>query len=172
MRTVPTSELRARFARRLSELCGQEVPAYTTLVEVSHEVNRRVLDRDGAAAERLGSIDRVTAERHGAIRVGTPEELGQVARIFGALGMHPTGFYDLREAHPQPIPVISTAFRPVDSGEPARSPFRLFASMLVPQDRRFFGRTSRSDSPASWRRAGSSPTSCSPSPTGPRPRGS
>lgn len=104
MTTVDTTALRARFARRLSGLYGQEVPAYTTLVEVSSEVNRRVLERDGAAAERLGSIDRVTAERHGAIRVGTPEELGSVARVFGALGMRPTGFYDLRDAHPQPIP--------------------------------------------------------------------
>jgi uncharacterized glyoxalase superfamily metalloenzyme YdcJ len=138
MSTVVTAELRARFARRLSELYGQEVPAYNTLVDVSHEVNRRVLDRDGRAAERLGSIDRVTAERHGAIRVGTPEELGQVARIFGALGMQPTGFYDLRDAHPQPIPVVSTAFRPIDGDELARNPFRVFTSMLVPQDRRFF----------------------------------
>src|SRR5829696_2382463 len=138
MDSVGTTELRARFARRLSELYGQEVPAYTTLVEVSHEVNARVLEREGSAAERLGSIDRVTAERHGAIRVGTPEELSQVARIFGALGMHPTGFYDLRDAHPQPVPVVSTAFRPVDRDELARNPFRVFTSMLVPQDRRFF----------------------------------
>jgi uncharacterized glyoxalase superfamily metalloenzyme YdcJ len=139
MSTVITAELRARFARRLSELYGQEVPAYNTLVEVSHVVNRRVLERDGQGAERLGSIDRVTAERHGAIRVGTPEELSQVARIFGALGMHPTGFYDLRDARPQPVPVISTAFRPIDGAELARNPFRVFTSMLVPQDRRFFG---------------------------------
>ena len=139
MSAVVTTELRTRFARRLSDLYGSEVPAYTTLVEVSHEVNRRVLDRDGAAAERLGSISRVTAERHGAIRVGTPAELAQVARIFGALGMRPTGFYDLRDAHPQPVPVISTAFRPVDADELARNPFRVFTSMLVPQDRRFFG---------------------------------
>src|SRR4051812_19994767 len=138
MNTAAPAELRARFARRLSELYGREVPAYNTLVEVSHEVNRRVLQRDGAAAERLGSIDRVSAERHGAIRVGTPEELSQVARIFAALGMHPTGFYDLRDAHPQPIPVVSTAFRPIDPDELARNPFRVFTSMLVPQDRRFF----------------------------------
>ncbi|MFF0374043.1 2-oxoadipate dioxygenase/decarboxylase [Actinoplanes missouriensis] len=138
MRAVGTTELRARFARRLSDLYGTEVPAYTTLVDECHLVNQRVLDRDGAAAERFGSIDRVTAERHGAIRVGTPAELAQVARIFGALGMRPVGFYDLRDAHPQPIPVISTAFRPTDPGELARNPFRVFTSMLVPQDRRFF----------------------------------
>ena len=136
--TVETSELRARFALRLSELYGSEVPAYNTLVEVSHEVNARVMKRDGADAERLGSIDRVTAERHGAIRVGTPTELAQVARIFGALGMSPTGFYDLRDAKPQPIPVVSTAFRPTDRAELAKNPFRVFTSMLVPEDRRFF----------------------------------
>jgi uncharacterized glyoxalase superfamily metalloenzyme YdcJ len=138
MSTVVTVELRARFARRLSELYGREVPAYNTLVEVAHEVNRRVLERDGMAAERLGSIDRVTAERHGAIRVGTPGELSQVARIFGALGMYPTGFYDLRDAYPQPVPVVSTAFRPIDREGLARNPFRVFTSMLVPEDRRFF----------------------------------
>ena len=65
-------------------------------------------ERLGPEAERHGSIDRVTAERHGAIRVGTPTELAQVARIFGACGMHPFGCYDLREADP-PIPVLSTA---------------------------------------------------------------
>ncbi|MBF4160739.1 VOC family protein [Nocardioides sp. CBS4Y-1] len=135
---VDPTTLRARFAARLSDLYGTEVPAYTTLLTVSGEVNRRVLARDGADAERLGSIERVTAERHGAIRVGSPRELAQVARIFGALGMRPTGFYDLRDAYPRPIPVISTAFRPIDRDELAANPFRVFTSMLVPEDRRFF----------------------------------
>lgn len=94
--------------------------------------------RDPEAAQRLGTIARVTAERHGAIRVGSPAELAQVARIFGALGMYPTGFYDLRDARPRPIPVISTAFRPTDRAELARNPFRVFTSMLVPEDGRFF----------------------------------
>lgn len=135
---VPTWELRARFAQRLSDLYGQEVPAYRTLVEVSTQVNQRVLARSGRAAERFGSIDRVTAERHGAIRVGSPRELAQVATVFTAVGMHPTGFYDLRDAMPQPIPVVSTAFRPHAPDELARNPFRVFTSMLVPGDRRFF----------------------------------
>ncbi|WP_431773869.1 2-oxoadipate dioxygenase/decarboxylase [Streptomyces cucumeris] len=131
-------QLRAAFARRLSDMYGQEVPAYTTLVDVSHEVNEDVLRAEGAGAERLGSISRVTAERHGAIRVGTPAELEQVARIFGALGMHPVGFYDLREAAASAVPVVSTAFRPVDGEELARNPFRVFTSMLTPADPRFF----------------------------------
>ncbi|MEU2199013.1 VOC family protein [Isoptericola sp. NPDC019482] len=131
-------QLRAAFARSLSDMYGREVPAYTTLLEVSHEVNADVVRARGADAERLGSIDRVTAERHGAIRVGTPAELQQVARIFGAMGMHPVGFYDLRDASSSSVPVISTAFRPIDRAELARNPFRVFTSMLVPSDRRFF----------------------------------
>ncbi|MEU1267718.1 VOC family protein [Streptomyces sp. NPDC005799] len=130
--------LRAAFAARLSEMYGREVPAYTTLVDVSREVNEDVLRARGADAERLGSIGRVTAERHGAIRVGTPAELAQVARIFGALGMHPVGFYDLRDAAASAVPVVSTAFRPVDGEELARNPFRVFTSLLTPADPRFF----------------------------------
>ena len=48
--TVGHTELRSRFSARLSGLYGAEVPAYTTLVEVSQEVNVRVLSRHGAAA--------------------------------------------------------------------------------------------------------------------------
>jgi uncharacterized glyoxalase superfamily metalloenzyme YdcJ len=138
MPAISQWQLRASFARRLSEMYGREVPAYTTLVEASEEVNRDVVNRTGADAERLGSIGRITAERHGAIRVGTPTELNQVARIFGALGMQPVGFYDLREASTRAVPVISTAFRPIDAQELALNPFRVFTSMLTPADPRFF----------------------------------
>jgi uncharacterized glyoxalase superfamily metalloenzyme YdcJ len=116
---------------------GAEVPAYTTLVEVAAEVNRDyVVNHPGA--ERLGSIDRVTAERHGAIRVGSTRELAEVADLFAAFGMYPVGFYDLRMAA-TPIPVVSTAFRPIDADELARNPFRVFTSTLATADTRFFG---------------------------------
>jgi uncharacterized glyoxalase superfamily metalloenzyme YdcJ len=136
--TVTPTELRARFAVTLSGLYGREVPAYRTLVEVSHQVNADVAASLGDTAERLGSLDRVTAERHGAIRVGTPTELAQVARIFAAMGMHPTGYYDLRDASASSVPVVSTAFRPLDSDELAANPFRVFTSLLATTDRRFF----------------------------------
>ncbi|GAB2986238.1 2-oxoadipate dioxygenase/decarboxylase [Actinotalea caeni] len=131
-------QLRAAFARSLSDMYGTEVPAYTTLLEVSHEVNADVMAADPDAAQRLGSIDRVTAERHGAIRLGTPAEMQQVARVFGAIGMHPVGFYDLREAATSAVPVVSTAFRPIDADELAKNPFRVFTSVITPSDRRFF----------------------------------
>lgn len=142
--SVAQHELRAAFAAHMSRMYGQEVPAYTTLVEVSESVNRDHLEQLGDAAERLGSIERVTAERHGAIRVGTPEELGHVARVFAAFGMEPVGFYDLRDSA-SAVPVVSTAFRPIDRDELARNPFRVFTSMLVAEDPRFFDADLRRD---------------------------
>lgn len=135
---IPRSELRARFALSLARLYGHEVPAYDTLVEVSREVNGDFVARHGADAARLGSIERVTAERHGAIRVGSAREMAQVGRVFGGFGMHPVGFYDLRDASRSSVPVVSTAFRPIDADELAKNPFRVFTSMLVHDDRRFF----------------------------------
>ena len=78
-RRVETWQLRAKFASALSRMYGAEVPAYTTLLKVSAEVNRE-----------LGGSDRVTAERHGAIRVGNPRELAHAADLFAAFGMYPS----------------------------------------------------------------------------------
>ncbi|HYZ69644.1 MAG TPA: DUF1338 family protein [Mycobacterium sp.] len=127
-----TWQLRAELATALSQMYATEVPAYTTLVEVSTQVNRAV-----CSDERLGSLARVTAERHGAIRVGNARELADAADLFAAFGMYPVGFYDLRDAA-SPVPVVSTAFRPIDSNELAYNPFRVFTSMLATADARFF----------------------------------
>jgi uncharacterized glyoxalase superfamily metalloenzyme YdcJ len=54
------------------------------------------------------------------------------------MGMFPVGHYDLRDAAPSPVPVVSTAFRPMDPEELARNPFRVFTSLLAVSDRRFF----------------------------------
>jgi uncharacterized glyoxalase superfamily metalloenzyme YdcJ len=131
-----TWQLRALFAAGLSAMYAAEVPAYGALVHVSAEVNRDHVTRH-PDAERLGSLQRVTAERHGAIRVGSPAELAAVADLFAAFGMLPVGYYDLRSAVP-PIPVVSTAFRPVDTDQLARNPFRVFTSMLATRDPRYF----------------------------------
>ncbi|OIN78110.1 2-oxoadipate dioxygenase/decarboxylase [Mycobacterium malmoense] len=133
---LATWQLRAQFAAGLSAMYADEVPAYATLVEVSGRVNADYVARR-PDAERFGSLERVTAERHGAIRVGGPAELAAVADLFAAFGMRPVGYYDLRSAA-SPIPVVSTAFRPVEANELARNPFRVFTSMLATRDRRFF----------------------------------
>ncbi len=131
-----TWQLRAQFAAGLSAMYAGEVPAYATLVEVSGQVNADYVARN-PGAERLGSLQRVTAERHGAIRVGSTAELAAVADLFGAFGMAPVGYYDLRAAR-SPIPVVSTAFRPIDAYELDCNPFRVFTSMLATADPRYF----------------------------------
>jgi len=133
---VETWELRAKFAAALSQMYAAEVPSYTTLVEVSASVNRKYAEGT-PGADRLGSLQRVTAERHGAIRVGSARELADLADLFAAFGMYPVGFYDLRDAA-SPMPVVSTAFRPIDTEQLDRNPFRVFTSMLATGDARFF----------------------------------
>ena len=131
-----TWQLRAQFAAGLSAMYAGEVPAYGTLVEATQQVNSDYAARN-PGAERHGSLARVTAERHGAIRVGSPAELAAVADLFAAFGMLPVGYYDLRTAR-SPIPVVSTAFRPIESTELAHNPFRVFTSMLATRDPRYF----------------------------------
>ncbi|MCP5853750.1 DUF1338 family protein, partial [Klebsiella pneumoniae] len=66
-------------------------------------------------------------ERHGAIRVGTAQELATIARLFAVMGMQPVGYYDLSSAG---VPVHSTAFRAVHEQALHISPFRVFTSLL------------------------------------------
>ena len=72
-------------------------------------------------------MDRISEERHGAIRVGTPAELAMLRRVFAVMGMYPVGYYDLSEAG---VPVHSTAFRPVGDAALKINPFRVFTSLL------------------------------------------
>lgn len=127
---VSSDEIRDRFSRAMSAMYQAEVPQYETLLALVEQVNRETLDRDPALAERLASHDelaRLGVERHGAIRVGTAEELAMLRRLFAVMGMFPVGYYDLSEAG---VPVHSTAFRPIDDAALARNPFRIFTSLL------------------------------------------
>ncbi|KAK1565837.1 uncharacterized protein LY79DRAFT_573238 [Colletotrichum navitas] len=75
------------------------------------------------------STERLTLERHGAIRLGTPKELHTVRRIFAVLGMHPVGYYDLSVAG---LPMHATCFRPISTESLQRNPFRVFTTLLRP----------------------------------------
>lgn len=110
--------IRARFAAALSDMYRAEVPLYADLLEIVSNVNART---DDAAPERIA------VERHGAIRLGTAQELAMMARAFAVLGMVPVGYYDLAMAG---VPVHSTAFRPVTETALAANPFRVFCSLL------------------------------------------
>lgn len=122
--------IRSRFSAAMSQMYRQEVPAYGTLLDLVSEVNGAVLDRNPALRDRLvdgEQLDRISEERHGAIRLGTAAELATMRRLFAVMGMYPVGYYDLTEAN---VPVHSTAFRPVGRAALRRNPFRVFTSLL------------------------------------------
>lgn len=123
-------QIRASFSRAMSQMYKEEVPLYGTLMELVAEVNDSVMTHDGQVREsltRTGEIQRLDMERHGAIRVGTAQELATLARLFAVMGMEPVGYYDLT---PAGVPVHSTAFRAVHEQALQVSPFRVFTSLL------------------------------------------
>ncbi len=127
---VHPDDIRSRFSSAMSEMYRTEVPAYGTLMKIVADVNAEVLEADSALRSDLEETDqlsRISEERHGAIRLGTAEELATIRRLFAIMGMHPVGYYDLTEAG---VPVHSTAFRPVGEAALRRNPFRVFTSLL------------------------------------------
>jgi uncharacterized glyoxalase superfamily metalloenzyme YdcJ len=127
---VSSDEIRTLFSSAMSDMYRAEVPQYAALLELVADVNAATLQRDPelrASLERAGEFDRLNIERHGAIRLGTAEELYTIRRIFAVMAMEPVGYYDLSVAG---VPVHSTAFRPVDDTSLRRNPFRVFTSQL------------------------------------------
>jgi uncharacterized glyoxalase superfamily metalloenzyme YdcJ len=127
---VSPDEIRSRFSQAMSDMYRLEVPQYGTLLDLVADVNAAVLAADPALKAQLaqaGELERLDVERHGAIRLGTAEELATIRRVFAVMGMSPVGYYDLSVAG---VPVHSTAFRPVTDEALAINPFRVFTSLL------------------------------------------
>ncbi len=127
---VSPDAIRSAFSAAMSAMYKQEVPAYGTLMELVADVNAKVLADDSHLHERLtetDSLERISEERHGAIRLGTAAELSMMRRVFAVMGMFPVGYYDLSAAG---VPVHSTAFRPVADSALKHNPFRVFTSLL------------------------------------------
>jgi uncharacterized glyoxalase superfamily metalloenzyme YdcJ len=129
-RPVSPDDIRKGFSKAMSDMYRDEVPLYGALMELVAETNARVLNTDTGLAhqlQRTGEIQRLDMERHGAIRLGTAEELATISRLFAVMGMQPVGYYDLT---PAGVPVHSTAFRAVHESALQTSPFRVFTSLL------------------------------------------
>ena len=95
---VSSNEIRTRFSRAMSEMYRKEVPQYGSLIELVADVNAQTLQASPelrAQMQRTGELERLDVERHGAIRVGTPQELSTLRRLFAVMGMEPVGYYDL-----------------------------------------------------------------------------
>lgn len=123
-------DIRSQFSAAMSAMYRTEVPAYGTLMQIVSDVNDGVLAANAqlrSDLEQTDQLSRISEERHGAIRLGTPQELATMRRLFAVMGMQPVGYYDLTEAS---VPVHSTAFRPVGEDALRRNPFRVFTSLL------------------------------------------
>ncbi|KAL2670738.1 hypothetical protein Neosp_014539 [[Neocosmospora] mangrovei] len=116
--TATPDAIRALFSSALSHMYQREVPQYGTLLKLVSDINRQ---------KDVNIQHRIEVERHGAIRLGTPEELATMRRLFSVMGMHPVGYYDLTVAS---LPVHATCFRPLTKEALAYNPFRVFTSLL------------------------------------------
>lgn len=127
---VSPDRIRSLFTEAMSQMYRAEVPQYGTLIELVADVNASCLERDPdlrARLARAGELERIEVERHGAIRLGTADELFTIRRLFAVMGMQPVGYYDLSVAG---VPVHSTSFRPIDEAAVNVNPFRVFTSLL------------------------------------------
>lgn len=122
--------IRANFSKLMSNMYQNEVPLYGDLINLVKDVNHQELTNNGQLKQQLtltNELDRLSEERHGAIRLGTAEELNNMRRVFAVMGMYPVGYYDLV---PAGVPVHATAFRAIDAESLSISPFRVFTSLL------------------------------------------
>ncbi|WP_170574921.1 2-oxoadipate dioxygenase/decarboxylase HglS [Ruegeria atlantica] len=130
MAFISPDTIRKNFSIAMSDMFRQEVPAYGMLVDMVEQINSQTLADDAklqVSLESTDGVERITEERHGAIRLGTEEELFNMRRLFAVMGMSPVSYYDLSVAS---IPVHATAFRPVERAALAVNPFRVFTSLL------------------------------------------
>lgn len=129
--SITADEIREQFSQAMSAMYQQEVPQYGTLLELVADVNLAVLENNPQLHEKMVNADelaRLNVERHGAIRVGTAQELATLRRMFAIMGMYPVSYYDLSQAG---VPVHSTTFRPIDDASLARNPFRVLPRYSV-----------------------------------------
>lgn len=119
------SKIRKKFSEKMSSMYKEEVPLYGDMINLVSEINDCYIEKNSLEEEVC--LERVSAEKHGAIRLGNAEEMHNMARLFAVMGMHPVGYYDLTQSG---LPVHSTAFRPIDVNEMEASPFRIFTSLL------------------------------------------
>lgn len=123
---VDISVLRDRFAVAMSDMYKAEVPLYADLIDIVEGINKELIQSHNMVVDPK----RLTAERHGAIRLGTVDELRTIKRLFRVLDMHAVGYYDLSAAG---LPMHATAFRPTNKVTLPRSPFRVFTTLLRPE---------------------------------------
>jgi uncharacterized glyoxalase superfamily metalloenzyme YdcJ len=133
-------EMQDRLFAALSAAFAKEVPLYGGSLRVNHVCNAATCELLSQAYKGFSmteaDIDRASGERHGAIRIGTPEEYRWVARWFACFCMEPHSFYDMSRVGAKSQPVVATAYRSTHRPE-----HRVFTSLLLTES--FAGDTRR-----------------------------
>lgn len=123
-------QMQHKLFAELSAMFGREVPLYDKALLVNRVCNTAVCDllselhRGLSVAPEM--IDRTSGERHGAIRIGRPDEYRWIARFFACFAMEPHNFYDMTSVGAKSQPIIATAFRSAVNPE-----HRVFTSLLM-----------------------------------------
>ena len=102
--SITADEIREQFSQAMSAMYQQEVPQYGTLLELVADVNLAVLENNPQLHEKMVNADelaRLNVERHGAIRVGTAQEMLLLWRVipsaflphYSALSLSRTNYY-------------------------------------------------------------------------------
>jgi uncharacterized glyoxalase superfamily metalloenzyme YdcJ len=123
-------EMQHRLFAELSAMFGREVPLYDKSLLVNRVTNEAVCQLLQAAYPKFSltpeQLDKASGERHGAIRIGTPEEYRWIAGFFAAFDMKPHNFYDMTSLGAKSQPIVATAFRSTVNPE-----HRVFTSLLM-----------------------------------------
>jgi uncharacterized glyoxalase superfamily metalloenzyme YdcJ len=127
---VDRVEMQNRLFAELSRMFGTEVPLYDKSLVVNEECNTTVcgllaqLHRGFSMSK--AELERTSSERHGAIRIGRPDEYRWIGRLFACFAMEPHNFYDMTNVGAKSQPIIATAFR-----SRVHPDHRVFSSLLM-----------------------------------------
>lgn len=123
-------EMQNLLFSELSRMFGREVPLYDKSLLVNKVCNQTVCSLLGRKYPGFqlseAQLERASGERHGAIRIGRPDEYRWIASFFDAFGLKPHSFYDMTNLGDKSQPVNATAFRSRLNPE-----HRVFTSLLV-----------------------------------------
>ncbi len=123
-------DMQNRLFAELSRMFGAEVPLYDKSLLVNTVCNRAACDLLAVVHPGFGvtdeQIEKTSGERHGAIRIGRPDEYRWIGRFFACFAMEPHNFYDMANVGAKSQPIIATAFRSTINPE-----HRVFTSLLL-----------------------------------------
>jgi len=123
-------EMQHRLFAELSRMFAIEVPMYDRALAVNNATNSAVCNLLGRLYPGFtisdAQLERTSGERHGAIRIGRPDEYRWICRFFGCFAMEPHNYYDMTNVGAKSQPIVATAFRSTRGPE-----HRVFTSLLM-----------------------------------------